>query len=49
VQEAYEALSGKGIEFTHEPRNVTGAQWAANFEDPDGHRLSIFGPEHETH
>ena len=44
VQGAYEALSAKGIKFIREPHNVTGAQWAANFEDPDGHELSVFGP-----
>ena len=34
-----------GVEFLREPANVTGASWAANFRDPDGHLLSIFGPE----
>jgi hypothetical protein len=24
---------------------VSGPMWAANFRDPDGHGLSIFGPE----
>jgi len=43
VRAAYEALSGRGIAFIREPHNVTGAQWAANFEDPDGHKLSVFG------
>jgi len=43
VQSAYEALSAKGIKFVRAPHNVTGAQWAANFEDPDGHALSVFG------
>ncbi len=42
---AYEALKGRGVSFTQEPRNVTGPMWAANFNDPDGHRLSIFGPK----
>lgn len=45
VRGAYEALRERGVVFTHEPRNVTGSQWAANFKDPDGHKLSIFGPE----
>ena len=45
VRPAYEALKGKGVAFTHEPRNVTGPFWAANFNDPEGHRLSIFGNE----
>ncbi|HEV2348584.1 MAG TPA: VOC family protein [Terriglobia bacterium] len=44
VQSAYEALAARGVRFTLEPHNVTGTQWAANFEDPDGHKLSIFGP-----
>ena len=45
VTAAHAALSGRGVEFLNVPRNVTGAQWAANFRDPDGHLLSIFGPE----
>ncbi len=45
VRGAYEALRERGVKFANEPRNVTGSYWAANFEDPDGHRLSIFGPE----
>ncbi len=44
VDAAYTALKGKGIEFLREPANVTGDSWAANFRDPDGHLLSIFGP-----
>ena len=45
VKAAHEALRAKGVVFTHEPRNVTGPFWAANFNDPDGHRLSVFGSE----
>lgn len=45
VRGAHKALAGRGIEFTHQPRNVTGPLWAANFNDPDGHQLSVFGPE----
>lgn len=44
VEAAHLGLSQQGIEFTHAPRQVTADQWAANFADPDGHRLSIFGP-----
>jgi catechol 2,3-dioxygenase-like lactoylglutathione lyase family enzyme len=44
VKAAYAALKAKGVEFTNEPRNVNGREWAANFHDPDGHLLSIFGP-----
>jgi catechol 2,3-dioxygenase-like lactoylglutathione lyase family enzyme len=45
VRAAHEELKAKGIAFTVEPRNVTGPFFAANFNDPDGHRLSIFGNE----
>ncbi len=45
VAAAHEALRERGVRFTHEPRNVSGSDWAANFEDPDGHKLSIFGPK----
>lgn len=45
VRAAYEALRQQGVEFTHEPRAVAGPNWAANFQDPDGHLLSVFGPE----
>ena len=45
VREAYEALQAKGVEFRLEPRAVAGPMWAADFRDPDGHTLSIFGPE----
>jgi len=45
VREAYEALRARGVSFTKEPRQVAGPNWAANFEDPDGHHLSVFGPE----
>ena len=45
VREAHAALVARGVEFHIEPRPVTGPMWAANFRDPDGHQLSIFGPE----
>jgi predicted enzyme related to lactoylglutathione lyase len=45
VREAYEALRAKGVAFRMEPRVVAGTNWAANFDDPDGHHLSVFGPE----
>jgi catechol 2,3-dioxygenase-like lactoylglutathione lyase family enzyme len=41
---AYESLRARGIQFKNEPRAVSGPMWAANFDDPDGHHLSIFGP-----
>lgn len=45
VRAAHSALRANGVYFTAEPKNVAGTMWAANFEDPDGHGLSIFGPE----
>ena len=45
VTAGYEALRARGVTFVVEPRNVTGANWSAVFTDPDGHRLSIFGPK----
>jgi hypothetical protein len=35
----------RGLRLTRELRNVAGTRWAANFDDPGGHHLSIFGPE----
>ena len=46
VQESHAELKDRGVEFLTEPSHVTGDQWAANFRDPDGHLLSVFGPEH---
>jgi len=48
VRAAYEALRARGVEFIIEPRVVNPPMWAANFTDPDGHRLSIFGPERKV-
>lgn len=45
VRQAYEQLQKRGVKFRGEPRVITGAMKAANFTDPDGHVLSIFGPE----
>lgn len=44
VQAAFDALRKRGVAFDSAPHNATGSEWAANFRDPDGHRLSIFGP-----
>jgi catechol 2,3-dioxygenase-like lactoylglutathione lyase family enzyme len=48
IELAFAALSGRGVNFIRTPHHVTEAQWAANFEDPDGHKLSIFGPRNAT-
>lgn len=45
VKAAYDALRVQGVEFINEPRVISPGNWGANFRDPDGHRLSIFGPE----
>ena len=45
VAAAYQALRGKGVQFTHEPRSVAPATWVANFDDPDGNHLSIYGTQ----
>jgi predicted enzyme related to lactoylglutathione lyase len=37
-------LAARGCEFINEPREVTPGSWAASFADPDGHRLTLFGP-----
>lgn len=45
VKPAHQALRTLGVEFKREPRIITGATWATDFRDPDGHVLSIVGPE----
>ena len=45
VRAAQKALEAKGVVFTGEPRQVTPTDWAVHFKDPNGHLLSIFGPE----
>lgn len=45
VRAARQSLIERGVVFLNEPRQVTPAEWAAHFRDPDGHLLSIFGPE----
>jgi len=48
VRSGTEALKAKGVEFAHEPHHVNGPMWAANFRDPDGHLLTLFGPERKS-
>jgi uncharacterized protein len=45
VTATHAALAQAGLAFRNPPRNVDGTNWAANFGDPDGHLLSIYGPE----
>ena len=44
VDAAYRTLGERGVAFRIEPRVVSGDRLAADFRDPDGHVLSIFGP-----
>ena len=45
VRAAHRALTARGVAFVQEPRQLTPTDWGANFKDPDGHLLTIFGPE----
>lgn len=45
VRGAQKELTAAGVTFLGEPRQVTPTEWASHFRDPDGHLLSIFGPE----
>lgn len=49
IKEAYEGLQEKGIKFEHEPHEVCQTPdhvgLSANFKDPWGNQLSIFGME----
>jgi len=45
VRAAHAALSAQGVQFCKDPFQVNGPMWAAHMHDPDGHLLSIFGPE----
>jgi len=45
VRAARKNLMEQGVVFISEPRQVTATDWAAHFKDPDGHLLSVFGPE----
>ena len=44
IDAAHRELSDRGVSFRVAPRVVTGDRLAADFCDPDGHVLSIFGP-----
>ena len=44
VAAAYTRLSERGCVFVAPPHEVTAGVWAATFTDPDGHLLTILGP-----
>jgi catechol 2,3-dioxygenase-like lactoylglutathione lyase family enzyme len=45
VRATHKAMTAQGITFMSEPSQATATDWVAHFKDPDGHLLSIFGPE----
>jgi catechol 2,3-dioxygenase-like lactoylglutathione lyase family enzyme len=45
VRKAHQELYGRGAHFLGDPSEVSPGAWAATFKDPDGHMLSIYGPE----
>ena len=45
VKQSFRDLSAKGVSFVTEPRQATEKEWVATFSDPDGHYLTLFGPE----
>lgn len=44
VKSAHDSLSQRGCKFLNQPHEVTPGSWAATFSDPDGHKLTLFGP-----
>ena len=44
VAASHELLTLRGCLFVQGPHEVTPGSWAANFTDPNGHLLTIFGP-----
>jgi catechol 2,3-dioxygenase-like lactoylglutathione lyase family enzyme len=44
VTAAHELLTQRGCRFLNQPREVSPGSWAATFTDPDGHKLTVFGP-----
>ena len=47
VKAAHRALVSEGVIFVTEPRQATETDWVATFADPDGHLLTLFGPQGE--
>jgi predicted enzyme related to lactoylglutathione lyase len=45
VSALHRILGERGCRFVIQPREVTPGLWAATFTDPDGHRLTILGPQ----
>jgi predicted enzyme related to lactoylglutathione lyase len=45
VAASYRSFAERGCTFVNEPREVTPGSWATTFTDPDGHWLTLFGPQ----
>ena len=45
VREAFAELTARKVEFSTKPQPLTGSFWVAYIHDPDGHLLTIMGPE----
>ena len=43
VRDAYAKLRARGVSFLNEPHLIDGTNEVANFQDPDGHHLSLYG------
>jgi catechol 2,3-dioxygenase-like lactoylglutathione lyase family enzyme len=44
VRDAHAQLAARGVTFLNEPHPIDGTNEGANFEDPDGHLFSLYGP-----
>ncbi|PWU08011.1 MAG: glyoxalase [Terriglobia bacterium] len=45
VVAAHGLLVDRGCTFLTQPREVFSGTWGATFTDPDGHRLTLLGPQ----
>jgi predicted enzyme related to lactoylglutathione lyase len=45
VTKAQLLLKNRGCSFLKDAREVTPGSWAATFTDPDGHHLTLLGPQ----
>jgi catechol 2,3-dioxygenase-like lactoylglutathione lyase family enzyme len=45
VKAAWRALAARGVAFIHPPRQINSEHWGASLADPDGHYVTLFGPE----
>ena len=45
VRKAHQELHARGANFINDPNEVSPGSWAATFRDPDGHMLTVYGPE----